>query len=285
MNTGRSTSYFVTGCASGIAQHVTDRLVKQGARVYATDVNMDAMARHAKEAGWPEDRVKLDTLDVRSLEAWEQVFARAVAEFGTIDACLNIAGVMMGGWIHEHAAKEIDMQIDINLKGVIWGTQVAARHMVPLKRGHIVNIASLAGIAPIPGIAAYVASKHGVRGFTIAAANELKRHGVDVTVFCPDAIRTPLVEQCARVDAGAMVFSGPRLLTLNEVGDVFMTRVLQKRELEVAIPWKRAWLSRIAAMFPGMGESIIPGLMKKGKQHQVEHLHGGDATKSPAEQH
>lgn len=283
MSTGNAT-YFITGCASGIAQHLTDRLVKQGARVYATDVNMEALTRHAKEAGWPEDRVKLDTLDVRKLESWEEVFARAVSAFGTIDVCMNIAGVMLGGWIHEQPQKEVDMQIDINLKGVIWGTQVAAKHMTPNKRGHIVNIASLAGIAPIPGIAVYVASKHGVRGFTLAVANELKPLGVDVTVVCPDAIRTPLVEQCARTDAGAMVFSGPRLLNLNEIGDVIMTRVLQNRELEVAVPWSRAWLSKFSAMFPAMGGSILPGLIKKGKQHQVEHLHGG-GSKSPAEQH
>ncbi|NUM52862.1 MAG: SDR family NAD(P)-dependent oxidoreductase [Candidatus Hydrogenedentes bacterium] len=285
MNTGNAKSYFITGCASGIAQHVTDRLVKQGARVYATDVNMEALARHANEAAWPEDRVKLDTLDVRKLEAWEEVFARAASAFGTIDVCMNIAGVMVGGWIQDQPAKEIDMQIDVNLKGVIWGTQVAARHMVPLKRGHIVNIASLAGIAPIPGIAVYVASKHGVRGFTLAIANELRQYGIDTTVVCPDAIRTPLVEQCARIDAGAMVFSGPRLLSLNEIGDVIMTRVLQNRELEVAVPWSRAWLSRISAMFPGLGGNILPGLIKKGKQHQVEHLHGGEGSKSPAEQH
>ncbi|MCC6796202.1 MAG: SDR family oxidoreductase [Candidatus Hydrogenedentes bacterium] len=283
MSTGNAT-YFITGCASGIAQHVTDRLVKQGARVYATDVNMEALARHAKEAGWPEDRVKLDTLDVRKLEAWEEVFARAVSAFGSIDVTMNIAGVMIGGWIHEQPQKEVDMQIDINLKGVIWGTQVAAKHMVANKRGHIVNIASLAGIAPIPGIAVYAASKHGVRGFTLAVANELNQFGLNVTVVCPDAIRTPLVEQCARTDAGAMVFSGPRLLNLNEIGDVIMTRVLENKELEVAVPWSRAWLSKVSAMFPGLGGNIIPGLIKKGKQHQVEHLHGG-GSKSPAEQH
>src|SRR5690349_15027418 len=108
MNAGTKT-YFITGCASGIAQHVADRLVAQGARVYATDVNYDAMALHAKEAKWPEDRVKLDTLDVRKLESWEVVFGRAVTAFGTIDVCMNIAGVMIGGWIKEQPAKEIDM--------------------------------------------------------------------------------------------------------------------------------------------------------------------------------
>lgn len=285
MSTGYGQTYFMTGCASGIALHVAERLIANGARVYAADVNHDALALHAREKNWPSDRVKIDALDVRKLEAWEEVFQRAVDAFGTIDVCMNIAGVMLGGWIEEQPAKEIDLQIDVNLKGVIWGTQVAARHMIPNKRGHIVNIASLAGIAPIPGIAAYVASKHGVRGFTLAVANEFKRHGIDVTVVCPDAIRTPLVEQCARVDAGAMVFSGDRLLTLEEIGEVIMTRVLQQKKLEVAVPFKRAWLSRISAMFPGLGGSVLPGLIKKGREHQSEHLRGSQPTKEPAKQH
>ncbi|MDZ4861326.1 MAG: SDR family oxidoreductase [Candidatus Hydrogenedentes bacterium] len=271
-------TYFITGCASGIARHVADRLIAKGARVYATDVNYDAMARHASEQGWPADRVKIDTLDVRKIEAWEETFARAVEAFGAIDVCMNVAGVMISGWIQEQPANEVDLQIDINLKGVIWGTQVAARHMIANKRGHIVNIASLAGIAPIPGIAAYVASKHGVRGFTLAIANELKRYGVQATVVCPDAIKTPLVEQSAQTDAGAMVFSGPRLLSLDEIGDVIMTRVLQRKELEVAVPWNRAWLSRISAMFPGLGGSVLPGLIKKGKRHQHQHVHGEEET-------
>ncbi|HRK36124.1 MAG TPA: SDR family oxidoreductase, partial [Candidatus Hydrogenedentes bacterium] len=189
MSAGTARTYFITGCASGIAQHVADRLIAKGARVYATDINLEAMAAHAKEKGWPEDRVYLDSLDVRKLDAWEVSFAKAVQAFGKIDVCMNVAGVMLGGWIHEQPAKEIDMQIDINLKGVIWGTQVAARHMIENKSGHIVNIASLAGIAPIPGIAAYVASKHGVRGFTLAIANELKSYGISTTVVCPDAIK------------------------------------------------------------------------------------------------
>ncbi|GMU94024.1 MAG: short-chain dehydrogenase [Candidatus Hydrogenedentota bacterium] len=277
-------TYFMTGCASGIGQHVAELLIARGERVYATDVGYDAMAQYAKSRGWPEDRVKLDRLDVRRLEEWEQVFQRAVDEFGAIDVCMNIAGVMLSGWVEEQPANEIDLQIDVNLKGVIWGTQVAARYMVKNRGGHIVNIASLAGIAPIPGISVYVASKHGVRGFSLAVANELKRKGVTLSVVCPDAIKTPLVEQSAQTEAGALVFSGPRLLTLEEIGQVILARAIDRRELEIAVPWKRAWLSKIANMFPNSGARMLPGLIKKGREHQVEHRQKGGAQ-SAAGQH
>lgn len=270
------TTYFMTGCGSGIGQHVADLLIARGDRVYATDVNLEALKAHAAEKAWPEDRVRLDTFDVRFADAWEQVFARAVEAFGRIDVCMNIAGVMLSGWAHEQPANEVDLQIDVNTKGVIWGTQVAARHMKEMGGGHIVNIASLAGISAIPGISVYSASKFAVRGFSLAAGFELKRYGVYVTVFCPNAIKTPLLKQSSQHDAGAVVFSSGRLLTLEEVGDVVLNRVLIRKEPEVAIPLRWAWTARLANLVPGMGASILPSLIKKGRVYQSRHAKSAD---------
>lgn len=278
-----SQTYFMTGCASGIAQYIADRLIERGARVYATDVNLEAMQHHAQSKSWPPDRVKLDRLDVRKLDEWEQVFQRAVDAFSTIEVCMNIAGVMLSGWCYEQPPKEIDLQIDVNLKGVIWGTRTAAKHMMKNRRGHIVNIASLAGIAPIPGLSAYVASKYGVRGYTRAIASELFEHGIYVTVVCPDAVMTPLIEQSSRHEAGILVFSGGRLLTLEEAGQIIIHRAVERREIEVAFPTSRAWLSHLASTAPWLGKIILPRLIRKGKAHQEEHVrarqHPGDAAK------
>jgi 3-oxoacyl-[acyl-carrier protein] reductase len=185
---------------------------------------------------------------------------------------MNIAGVMLSGWSYEQPPKEIDLQIDVNLKGVIWGTQTAAQHMMKNRRGHIVNIASLAGIAPIPGLSAYVASKYGVRGYTRAIASELFEHGIHVTVVCPDAIMTPLIEQSSRHEAGVLVFSGGRLLTLEEAGQIIIHRAIERREIEVAFPSSRAWLSHLASAVPWLGNFILPRLIRKGKMYQEEHV-------------
>lgn len=271
MSIASNRTYFMTGCASGIGRHVAGLLIARGARVYATDVNAAALADHAQKAAWPDGRVCLDTLDVRGVDAWNEVFARAVDRFGSIDVCMNIAGIMLSGWCHEQPAKEIDLQIDINLKGVIWGTQTAAKHMIPRKSGHIVNIASMAGIASIPGLSVYTATKHGVRGFSLAAAYDLKPHGIAVTAVCPDAINTPLLEQSSKTEAGAMVFSGSRLLTLEEIGELIVNRVLVSRPIEVAVPFSRAVLAKTANLFPAIGGSVLPALTKKGRTHQGEH--------------
>jgi 3-oxoacyl-[acyl-carrier protein] reductase len=263
-------TFFMTGCGSGIGQYVADLLIDRGDRVYATDVNLAALEEHAKTKGWPEERVRLDAFDVRFADAWEQVFARAVDAFGRIDVCMNIAGVMFSGWAHEQPVNEVDLQIDVNTKGVIWGTQVAARHMKEMGGGHIVNISSLAGISAIPGIAVYSASKFAVRGFSLAAGFELRRHGVYVTTFCPNAIRTPLLKQASKHDAGAMVFSSGRLLTLEEIGDVMLNRVLTKKQPEVSIPLRWAMTARIANLLPNFGAALLPSLFKKGRRFQSE---------------
>ncbi|MFA6240842.1 MAG: SDR family oxidoreductase [Candidatus Hydrogenedentales bacterium] len=271
MNTTTNRAYFMTGCASGIGRHVADLLLARGERVYATDVNVDAMTEYALKTGWPKERVRMDKLDVRNVEAWDEVFGRAVEQFGKIDVCMNIAGIMLSGYCHEQPAKEIDLQIDINLKGVIWGTQTAARHMIQNKSGHIINIASMAGIASIPGLSVYTATKHGVRGFSLAASYDLKGYGIAVTAVCPDAIDTPLLEQSSKTEAGAMVFSGSRLLTLEEIGDLIVNRVLVNRPIEVAVPFSRAVLSKVANLFPALGGTVLPALTKKGRTHQGEH--------------
>ncbi len=273
-------THFMTGCGSGIGQYVADLLIGRGDRVYATDANFEALETHAREKGWPEDRVKLDVLDVRFADTWAEVFARAVQAFGRIDVCMNIAGVMLSGWSYEQPAHEIDLQIDVNTKGVIWGTQVAARHMKAMGGGHIVNISSLAGIGAIPGISVYSASKFAVRGFSLAASFELKQYGVYVTTFCPHAVRTPLLKQSSQHDAGAVVFSSGRLLTLEEIGDVMLNRVLTRKEPEVAIPFRWAFMARIANLLPSMGAKLLPSLQKKGREHQTEHVKsfGDDAA-------
>lgn len=261
-------TYFMTGCASGIGRHVAGLLLERGDRVYATDVHLDALKKCATDDRWPGERLRCDLLDVRNYEDWNVVFARAVDAFGRIDVCMNIAGVMLSGWAHEQPAHEVDLQIDVNTKGVIWGTQAAARHMIEKGGGHIVNISSMAGIGSIPGIAVYTASKHAVRGFSLAAAFELKKYGIAVTAVCPDAIKTPLLEQSARHEAGAVVFSGSRLLTLEEVGRIILDRVLVRRELEVTIPRGRGLLARLGNLFPWASHGLLTSLQKIGRAHQ-----------------
>jgi len=256
-----SKNFFLTGCASGIGRALAGALHKQGHRVYATDINYDGL----KEAAWPSDRVTIRKLDVCDADEWEEVFDDAVETLDGIDVSMNIAGYLGAGWIQEQSTADIDRHIDINVKGVMYGTQVASRHMVPKRRGHIVNIASLAGVAPIMGLAIYSGAKYAVRAFSIAAAYELRRHGVYVTAVCPDGVDTPLLHESRKHEAAAMIYSSGRLLRIEDVTDIILRRVLRKKPLEAMIPQSRGWMARIANIFP-QGYFTIGGYMRRRGQ-------------------
>lgn len=95
--------------------------------------------------------------------------------------------------------------------------------MVRQGHGHIVNVASL---GPIPGIALYSASKYAVRSFSLAAAQELRAHGVAVTTVCPDAVKTPMFDHQIAYREAALTFTAPRVLRVEEVSRVILGKVL-----------------------------------------------------------
>lgn len=264
-------NFFLTGCASGIGKHLSGLIIDAGHSLYATDVNIESLEAHAQKAGWPSERVHTAALDVRDPLAWETVFSEAVAQLGPIDVCMNIAGVLLANWVQEAPSNEVDAQIDINLKGVIYGTQVAARHMTSRGQGHIVNIASLAGVAALPGLSVYVASKHGVRGFSISAGLELRKQGVYVTAVCPDAINTPMANIPQDKDAGAIFYSASRLLTLEEIGKAVMGKILAKKPLAYSTPFSRSFPAHLANLFPSLGLGLMNTILKKGRKGHQKH--------------
>jgi len=214
----------------------------------------------------------LRRLDVRLDEDWNLAITAAVASFGQVDVVINIAGYMQAEWVEESTTSTIDRHIDINLKGVIHGTTAASRQMIRQGHGHIINIASLSGIAPIPGIAVYSASKYGCRGYSLAAALELRRHNIFVTTISPDAVDTPLLKPQKGVEAAAMLFSSPHLLSVEDIADTVVDRALAFRPLEITIPAQRGWIARFTNVFPGLGFKLAPYFRSIGARRQVRYF-------------
>jgi len=264
--------FFLTGAASGIGQHMADRLIAQGHRVFATDVNYESLAAHAALSRWPLDRVRLRRLDVRNAADWQLAIEEAVKAFSRIDVLMNIAGYMLAGWAHEASSESVERHLDINVKGVIFGTQAAARLMLRQNNGRgggqIINIASLSALAPIPGIAVYAASKYAVRAFSIAAALELRPHNVFITTINPDAVRTPLLAPQKGIEAAAIVFSSPKLLTVEDVARAILEKAIPYKPIEVNIPRHRGWLAHLTNIFPQYSAVISSFLSKRGAQKQ-----------------
>ena len=265
-----TTATLLTGAASGIGRHLTGLLAAEDRPILATDVGEAGLARAAAEEGWG-DAVRTRVLDVRDASAWDAAVADVVAAHGRLDLVLNVAGVIRPAHIEDVTDADLDLQLDVNLRGVIYGTRAAARQMLAQDGGgHIVNFGSLASLAPVPGLTIYSASKFAVRGFSLAAALDLRDKGVAVTVVLPDAVQTPMLDEQVGQDAAALTFSGPRPLTVEEVGRAVVDRVLPKRPLEVALPWSRAAMARTGGLWPGVAARLEAPLRKRGQKAQAQ---------------
>lgn len=261
-------TFFVTGCASGIGRDLSGRILRGGDQLVATDLDVDALRKVADEDGWPEDAVAIGRLDVTDAEQWQDKWDQATARFGHVDVLVNMAGYLRPAYVHEIEDPDVARHFDVNVRGVILGTRIAARAMRARGRGHIVNVASLAALAPIPGLSLYSASKYAVRAFSLAAAQELRPHGVAVTVVCPDAVRTPMLDLQKDYEQAALTFSGPRVLEPHEVSDAIVGYVLARRPLEVFLPPARGWLARAADLFPRTAGAVAPLLRRRGRSRQ-----------------
>ncbi|HEX3593590.1 MAG TPA: SDR family oxidoreductase [Polyangiaceae bacterium] len=268
----------VTGAASGIGRRMAVSLYRAGHRVLAADLDAAGLKRLSEEHGWESDRnVVLRTLDVRSAAGWEELVQLSVQRFGRLDVLLNVAGFLRPGYVHETDPATLDLHIDVNVKGVMYGTRAAARQMIRQAGGHIVNVASIAAVSHTPGLAAYCASKHAVRGFTLSVAHELARHGVAVSVFCPDAVETPMLTLQESYDEAAMTFASRRALTLDEVEGA-LHRVLDERPLEVVldVPLSgRAFGAKLGNLFPKLVSAALGRIVEQGRSAQKQRLAHG----------
>ncbi len=186
---------FITGGASGIGRALGGEVARQGAKVVLAD--HDAVALTAAT-----DQLSAEGLDVSAMEldvTDRDEFTRAVdgliATHGAIDLLVNSAGVSMGGPTHELAGAHWDRVLDVNLGGVVNGVLAAYPHMVDAGQGRIVNIASAAGLVSPPFVAAYATSKHAVVGLSLALHPEAAIHGVGISVVCPGAVETPILDR------------------------------------------------------------------------------------------
>lgn len=257
-------TFVLTGCASGLGRHMVGVLLREGHHVVATDIDSAALTRAAEEDAWDREFVELESLDVSDAVRWNEVLDDAEKRFGRLDVLMNIAGVLEPDWILDVEPSVVEQHVDTNLKGVIYGTTAAARRMVERGHGHIVNIGSMSSLAPVPGLSVYGATKYGVRAFSLAAAFELRSRGVYVTVVCPDAIGTPMLDRLKSKEAAAMVLAGPSALDMDRVARLILRKVLRRRPLEVSMPWWRGMQARVVNLFPVLGLWFSPNVIRRG---------------------
>jgi len=220
----------ITGAARGIGAATARLLAGQGARVAIADIDGDPAVALAAELGADCRGYQLDVSDRLAFNAFVD---RVEADLGPIDVMINNAGIAMAApQVVDQEIDVIEKTIDVNLKGVIYGTLAAVEKMKPRGRGVVINVASLAGVLGVAGLAAYSASKFGVVGFTEAIRAEQQDSGISFTVVMPGPVETdmmvgtrsaPLVrlvkpEVLAAAIAGAIESGKPRVSVPRSTG-------------------------------------------------------------------
>jgi len=185
---------FITGGGSGIGRAVAQRFAREGWFVGLADISEGGMRETA--ALLPDGASSQHKLDVRDRLAWDEALADfAEKSGGRVDVMFNNAGVAFGGPLSEMQQSEIDMLVDVNFRGVIYGAQAARPYLAKTPGSCLLNTASAAGLYGIANMATYSATKFGVRAMTEALDIEWAGDGIKVRDLMPGFIDTPLLEK------------------------------------------------------------------------------------------
>ena len=187
---------FITGAASGIGRATAITAAAKGGEVFITDIDAGGLEQAADEiraaGGTVGDAAPADVSDHEQVVALAERIHR---DHGSMDVVMNIAGISTWGPIERLTHEHWQRIIDVNLMGPISVLECFVPPMIDVGRGgHIVNVSSSAGLFGFPWHAAYSASKFGLRGISEVLRFDLRRHDIGVSLVCPGAVRTGLVE-------------------------------------------------------------------------------------------
>jgi NAD(P)-dependent dehydrogenase (short-subunit alcohol dehydrogenase family) len=183
----------VTGGGSGIGAAMAVAFAREGAKVVLADLDRAGMERVAAEiADQGGEALRVET-DVTSLESVEALAERTLERFGAAHVVCNNAGVGVFGPLADATHKDWQWVMNVNVWGVIHGVEVFLPRLIAQKQGgHIVNTASMAGLAGMPGLGVYCASKFAVVGLTESLYRELSGSGIGASVLCPMIVNTQI---------------------------------------------------------------------------------------------
>ena len=235
----------ITGAARGIGFATAKALLARGARVVIGDRDValgeSAVAKLSNlgpVSGYP--------LDVADPESFATFLDKARADGGGhIDVLINNAGVMPVGPFLDHTEQTIRSAIEVNFYGVVNGCRLVLPEMVKRRRGHIVNVASLAGMLAVPGQALYAGTKFAVVGFSTALADEYAREGVEVSCVMPTFTNTELISGTATGGMTAPV--EPEEIAAAVV------KTLDKPKTIVSVPYSLRFIAAATAFLPPRG--------------------------------
>jgi NAD(P)-dependent dehydrogenase (short-subunit alcohol dehydrogenase family) len=251
----------VTGGASGIGRALGEALARRGARVILADLQADLaedVAAGIREGG---GRATAEGLDVTDFAATNRLVLDTVRDAGRLDYVFNVAGIGIVGEARYYELDDWYRILDINVRGVVHGVQAAYPIMLGQGFGHIVNMASGAGLWPSPFVVGYCTTKHAVVGLSTSLRIEAAAAGVRVSVLCPGAVRTPALTCDSKYgkvlppippDVLRKLVERQRPMRPEHFAEQALRHVAKNRAIIVIPSWWKIvwWLNRLS---PGLG--------------------------------
>jgi len=253
----------VTGAGSGIGRATANVFSELGSELALADVNADRLDEVRTEVTGKGAKAESYEVDVASRAEMEDFSSDVLARHGRVDVLVNNAGVALGGELVETTLEAFELCMGINFWGVVHGAHFFSPHMIERGSGHIVNIASINGIAAMPFNGPYNASKFAVMGYSASLRMEYANLGVGVTAVCPGLINTNIAKDRRGGRAGnpdvqthlekfqyVMAKKGANPRRVAEA----IPRAIRKNKAVCTVPFDATMIAWLHRLLPGVWE-------------------------------
>ncbi len=252
----------ITGGSEGVGAATARLFAEAGANLMLVargKKNLEVLAEELRD----KTKVEIFAMDVSDVDACIDVFKKAQFEFGHVDILINNAGCHARGTVDAVDAAELGRMVDVNLRAPIVLSRIALPYLKEADEAAIINVGSLAGRTPIPGLVTYSATKAGLRAFTLALAEELRDSKIKVALISPGPINTGSI--MADVDKTADITFSQPMSTSEEVAQSILD-LCSNNLREVAMPALSGFMTTMMYLFPWLGRQMKPVLVRKGQR-------------------
>ncbi len=249
----------ITGAASGIGQALAREFTAAGSKIIIADIDEAGMEVTAADLKTRGGEVICIRADMTRPEEVEMLARRALEEAGRVDILVNNAGITVVCEVRHCSIDEWERILATNLRGLILLIHHLLAHLISRGSGHIVNIASMAGLIGIPGLTPYSVTKFGMVGLSEALRVELDGYGIKVTAVCPGFVLTPIIERSPIKGFSPEVRNVPRLITMSaeQTARLIIRGIRRDRAKVVPATKLSRFLYLLKKIAPGLAERMV----------------------------
>lgn len=244
----------VTGGASGMGRIMALRLAAQGARVAIFDLNEQGLAETASKA----ENIVPFRCDIANAQDIEARVAEVAAQLGPVEHLVHAAALMPGHALVDHSNEGMEKLFSINYLGTVYMIKAVLPAMIERGEGRIIAFGSIAGIALVPKMGAYCATKAAVNAYMEVLQNEIRSTGVRAHLICPPAVNTPLVDQTMATDTPGSIREAKqsgRLSDPEKIVDAIEKGVAKDKD--IIYPGEAKLLYFWRALFPRLWWKVV----------------------------